>query len=48
MYIIVEISKIQKVYKKYEQIISDIEYDKENDKLLLNTTRLINLNYVSI
>jgi hypothetical protein len=43
---ILEISKIQKVYQKYEEIIADLDYDKENDKLLINTSRIINLNYV--
>jgi len=41
-----EIQKFQKLYKKYDQIISGIELDSQNDKILLNAH--IPLNYVFI
>jgi hypothetical protein len=41
-----EISKIQKLFKKYDQIISGIEYDMAKDKLFINNTGDLKLNYV--
>lgn len=41
-----EISKFQKLYKKYDQIISGIEFDSQSDKILLNAH--MPLNYVKI
>jgi hypothetical protein len=44
--IFLEIGKIQKLYKKYEQIISDIQYDSEQDKIFILNKGNVILNYV--
>ena len=41
-----EISKIQKLYKKYEQIITDIEYNQGKDEIHIRNIKNIQLNYV--
>jgi hypothetical protein len=42
-----EISKIQKLYKKYEQIINDVEYDIKNDRIIINNLSSDRFVYVS-
>ena len=44
----IEISKIQKLYKKYEQIITDIQYDSLNDKVYISHRGNVVLNYVCL
>ena len=34
------------MYKKYEQIINDVEYDASSDRILLINVGTVNLNYV--
>lgn len=46
--IILEIVKIQKLYRKYDQIIIDIDYNKKEDKIFINNTSHIELKYVNL